>query len=390
MYKIKPIIFLLIIVACNASVPDGESQLIRPGAYQLDEYLPALENKKVGLCVNHTSLVNQTHLVDTLLSHEVNIQKVFTPEHGFRGTASAGELIGQQDVSYDFEVVSLYGKNKKPTSEQMSGIDILIFDLQDVGARFYTYISTMHYLMEACAEQGIKLIILDRPNPNGSYIDGPVLDTTYRSFVGMHPIPIVHGLTVGELAMMIQGEKWLENGTSCDLDIIKVKNWDHGIPYALPVKTSPNLPNEQAVALYPSLCLFEQTSVSVGRGTDNQFQVIGHPNYDGNYSFTPVSKPGASNPKWENITCYGDSLFNKKIEYAFSLKYLIKYYNALKDLQGETFFKDYFHLLAGNKSLQKQIEAGWTENEIRAAWKDELRNYKILRDKYLLYPDRSE
>lgn len=358
------------------------------GAAQFESYLPQLFGKNVGLLVNHTSLVGQkTHLVDTLLNLGISVRKVFAPEHGFRGDIDAGEhLSDSKDPQTGLPIISLYGKNKKPTPEQLQDLDVLIFDIQDVGTRFYTYISTMHYAMEACAEQGKPLIVLDRPNPNGSYVDGPMLDPKLKSFVGMHPIPIVHGLTVGELALMINGEGWLENSIQCDLTVIPIKDYVHEAAYNLPVAPSPNLPNDLSVRLYPSLCLFEGTQISVGRGTPDAFQMIGAPHSIlGDFTFTPVSIVGmAKNPKYQDKLCYGKDFRNTKPKTAFSLKYLIEFYQKYPDK--ENFFNSYFDTLVGTFQLKQQIKAGLTEQEIRQTWQADLEKYKKLREKYLLYP----
>jgi uncharacterized protein YbbC (DUF1343 family) len=309
-------------------VPDAKLVL---GAQQLDLLLPKLTNKKVALVVNNTSTIGKTHLADTLLARSVSIVKIFAPEHGFRGTADAGEHVKDGvDVKTGLKLVSLYGSNRKPSAEQLADVDILIFDIQDVGVRFYTYISTLQYLMEACAEQNKKLIILDRPNPNGNFVDGPVLEPQFRSFLGMHTIPLVHGLTVGELAGMINGEGWLGEGKKCDVEVIKMQNWKHADEYSLPAKPSPNLPNDQAIRLYPSLGLFEGTVISVGRGTQMPFQIIGHPSLTSMpFQFTPVSIEGMSkNPPYENQVCYGLDLRNVKAERKLSLQYLLDFYKA--------------------------------------------------------------
>lgn len=355
-----------------------------PAVYLLDDYLPLLEKKRVGLTVNHSSLIGRRHLTDSLLSHHINIVKVFTPEHGFAGTISDGVKINYSDTeAKPFELVSLYGKNKKPTNEQMDGIDVMVFDIQDVGTRFYTYISTMHYVMEACAENEIPFIVLDRPNPNGSYVAGPVLDTAYRSFVGMHPLPIVHGMTIGELATMINDEGWLSGQRSCDLTVVRMKSYQRSLPYSLPVKPSPNLPNDLSIALYPSLCLFEGTIMSVGRGTDHAFQVVGHPEYpDTTYSFVPQPREGAKWPPYENIKCYGKSWINEQPTYRFSIAPLVNAYHTMKT---DTFFNAYFSKLAGTDQLEKQIEAGMKAPEIEATWAPDLDVFKKKRDKYLLY-----
>lgn len=360
---------------------------IQIGAAQLSAYLPDLQGKKVALVVNHTALIGNTHLADTLLRLGIHLQKVFVPEHGFRGNADAGEHIdNSKDSQTGLPLISLYGNNKKPTAEQVKDIDVIVFDMQDVGIRFYTYISTMHYVMEACAENGKKMLILDRPNPNGSYIDGPIREFKFKSFVGMHPIPIVHGCTVGELALMINGEKWLTNGLKCDLKIIKLENYHHAQAYSIPVKPSPNLPNDLSIQLYPSICLFEGTSISVGRGTQFPFQIIGAPQKNmGYFFFIPQSIEGmAKNPKYLNQTCYGLDLRNTGFKNKFTLKYLIDFYHLSDDKA--KFFNGYFDTLAGTASLQTQIKAGWTEKEIRKTWDASLQNYRKIREKYLLYP----
>ncbi|GAB4237730.1 MAG: hypothetical protein Tsb0034_13040 [Ekhidna sp.] len=337
----------------------------------------------MALAVNHTSVINGTHLTDTLTRAGFNIRKVFTPEHGFKGSASDGEEIEYSNDSSVYELISLYGQNKKPTPQQLEGLDVMVFDMQDVGTRFYTYLSTMHYVMEACAENNVQMVILDRPNPNGSYVDGPVLDTAFRSFVGMHPIPIVHGMTLGELAHMINGEGWLQKSNQVDLTVISIRNWTHSQPYSPPLKPSPNLPNDLSISLYPSLCLFEGTIMSVGRGTDHPFQQIGHPLYpDTLHSFVPTSMEGAKWPPYEEERCYGISWTGQSPTYGFSLKPLIEAYHKM-DTTG--FFNSYFKRLAGTDLLQKQIEDGWTEAEIRETWRRDLDTFKALRKKYLLY-----
>jgi uncharacterized protein YbbC (DUF1343 family) len=355
------------------------------GAEQFNLYLPALKGKKVGLVVNQTSMVRDKHLVDVLLTNKVDVKKIFVPEHGFRGDADAGEKVDNSiDPVTKLPLVSLYGDNKKPKPDQIADLDVLIFDIQDVGVRFYTYISTLHYVMEAAAENNIKVLVLDRPNPNGEYIDGPILDPKFKSFVGIHPIPVVHGVTVGELALMINGEGWLKNGVKCDLEVVKVKNYNREMPYSLPVKPSPNLPNDLSIKLYPSLCFFEGTKVSVGRGTHFPFQVIGYPDKKfGDFEFKPVSIPGmAKSPLHENKTCYGVDLRSSDME-AFTLKYVIDFYQ--KSGEKEKFFNNFFDKLAGNDELRKQIIEGKTEDQIRRSWKDGLDNYRNIRQKYLLY-----
>ncbi len=363
------------------------------GAEQTDLYFPLLENKNVAVVANHNSLIKEAHLVDRLLSAKIKVVKVFSPEHGFRGKADAGQKVEDKiDLVTGLPIISLYGSHKKQQPEDLINIDIVVFDIQDVGTRFYTYISTMTYVMEACAENNIPVIVLDRPNPNGFYVDGPVLEPEFKSFVGMHPIPIVHGMTVGEYAQMVNGEHWLADSVFCDLTVIPMKNYTHNDFYELPVKPSPNLPNKYAVYLYPSICLFEGTDVSVGRGTDYPFQVIGHPDFLlGSYIFTPRSIPGtATNPKHEGVYCNGQNLIGyakemKNNPAQLNLSWLIGYYDALKDKT--TFFTSYFEKLAGTASLRKQIEAGMNEEQIRESWQPKLDEFKTIRKKYLLYPD---
>lgn len=359
-----------------------------PAASDLPQYLPLLKGKKIGLVVNQTSTIGNTHLLDTLLSLNINVVVVFGPEHGFRGFADAGEKVNNEtDLKTGIPIISLYGKNKKPFPEQMQNLDLVLFDIQDVGARFYTYISTLHYVMEACAEQNKKLIVLDRPNPNGMYIDGPILDTNFKSFVGMHPIPIVHGLTIGELAKMINGEKWLNNGLQTDLSIVKCQNYNHSSTYSLPIKPSPNLPNDLSISLYPSLCLFEGTNVSVARGTTFPFQAIGFPDTAfGNFSFTPISIDGmAKDPMHQGQKCFGLDFRNENSKHEFTIKYLLDFYNLSSNK--EVFFNKFFNKLAGNSSLMNQIKSGKTEKEIKNSWKKSTSTYKKMRSKYLLYPD---
>lgn len=373
------------ITGCKAD-SDGEELII--GAVKTDQYLPSLKDKSVGLLINHTSMVGEVHLVDFLINNGISIEKIFAPEHGFRGKADAGEKIDDNiDAKTGISIVSIYGKNRKPTPEMMDGLDVVVFDIQDVGTRFYTYISSMHYMMEACAENNIMMMVLDRPNPNGHYIDGPILNPEFKSFVGMHPIPIVHGLTVGELANMINGESWLKDGLECDLKIVPMENYNHSDTYSLPIKPSPNLPNDHSIYLYPSLCFFEGTTISIGRGTEFPFQVIGYPNKKyGNFSFTPKSIDGmAKHPKLEGETCYGVDLRNAERPDRLDLSYLISFYNLWEE--EESFFIKYFNTLVGTDELKKQIESGMSAEEIRATWQDGLATYTKLRSKYLLYED---
>ena len=357
-------------------------------AMQLEDYLPLIEDKRVGIVGNQTSIIGETHLVDTLLSLGIDIRKIYTPEHGFRGTADAGAKVNSsKDEKTGLPIVSLYGKNKKPTAEMLQGIDVILFDLQDVGVRFYTYISTMTYVMEAAAENGLPVIVLDRPNPNGFYVDGPVLKSENKSFVGMHQVPAVYGMTIGEYAKMVNGEGWLKNGIHCDLTVIPINKYNHDAIYELPVKPSPNLPNWESVYLYPTLCFFEGTIVSVGRGTETPFQIYGHPDLRGGYTFTPKSTSGASKPLLEGQRCRGENLVEFAHDYAnntnqLHLEWIIDSYQQLKD---KGFFKDYFRLLSGDNQLQRDIENGKTADEIRASWEDELEAFKTVRSKYLMY-----
>ncbi|MFD3000526.1 exo-beta-N-acetylmuramidase NamZ domain-containing protein [Pontibacter toksunensis] len=369
--------------------PAPQAKPLQTGAEQLELYLPQLKGKRVGLVVNQTSVVGQTHLVDTLLSRGVDVVTIFAPEHGFRGEADAGAHVKDaKDIRTGLPIISLYGKNKKPSAEQVKDLDVLVFDIQDVGARFYTYISTMHYVMEAAAENNKPVLVLDRPNPNGHYVDGPVLEKEQQSFVGMHPIPIVHGLTVGELAEMINGEKWLEGQRQADLTVVPVANYTHNTAYILPVKPSPNLPNAQAITLYPSICLFEGTNVSVGRGTPAPFQVIGSPNYtDKTFKFVPESTPGATNPPHKGVACYGMDLTDPAKAQPFTLAFLQEMYK--NSTQKDKFFNNFFEKLAGTSKLREQIKSGKTEAEIRASWEPALSNYKALREQYLLYPEKN-
>ncbi|GAB3899353.1 DUF1343 domain-containing protein [Larkinella knui] len=374
----------------------AESEAIRTGAEQMNLYLPALLGKRVGMIVNHTSVIGKTHLVDSLLARGVTIKTIFAPEHGFRGQATDGETVSNgRDPRSGVSIISLYGANRKPTAAQLDSLDIVIFDIQDVGTRFYTYISTMHYAMEACAENKKSFIVLDRPNPNGRYVDGPILDARFRSFVGMHPVPILHGLTVGELARMINGEKWLKKPDTastdllCPLTVVPVKNYTHQLAYTLPVAPSPNLPNQQSILLYPTLCLFEGTVVSVGRGTDKQFQVIGGPGNPkfGSYQFTPVDKPGAVNPPQEGKLCYGLDLSGIDATHqGLTLKYLIEFYKKAVDKDHFFLATNYIHKLYGTDQLPLQLKLGLTEEAIRKTWEPGLSQYKEMRKKYLLYP----
>ena len=378
-----------------APVPEDSGTVLRTGAECMERYLPFLEGKRVAVCGNQTSVVGKTHLVDTLLSRNVNIVKLFCPEHGFRGQAEAGATIASgKDPLTGLPVVSLYGKNKKPTAEQLQNVDIVLFDLQDVGCRFYTYISTLHYVMEAAAENGVNVIVLDRPNPNGFYVDGPVLDPQYKSFVGMHPVPVVYGMTIGEYARMINGEKWLANGVQCDLTVILLEGYTHETRYVLPVAPSPNLQTVEAVYLYPSLCFFEGTNVSVGRGTDHPFEMYGAPGMRaGDYRFTPHAIPGVSeNPPFKDVECAGFLLseiasyeFYKLVPGELDLSYLMTAYQNCPDKTNFFLKNNFFDKLAGTSQLRKQIVAGASDKEIRDSWQPGLDAFKAVRAKYLLY-----
>lgn len=378
------------ITPVDNTVKDGNS--IKMGADRISEYLPLLKGKSVAVVANQSSNIKNIHLVDSLLKLNVNIKKVFCPEHGFRGLVDAGEKVKtEKDGKTGLTIISLYGKNKKPAPEQLKDVDVLIFDIQDVGVRFYTYLSTLHYVMEACAENKKQLIVLDRPNPNGFYIDGPVLEDSWKSFLGLHPVPLVYGMTIGEYAQMINGEGWLKGGIKCNLKVITLEGYTHNDLYELPIKPSPNLPNMASVYLYPSLGLFEGTVVSVGRGTDLPFQVIGHPAFEkGEYTFTPGPKPGAMEPKYKGQLCKGFNLVDFGTEYMKDYKkiylfWLTGMYEGTPDKT--TFFDENFNYHAGNSTLQQQIKDGKSENEIRSSWQPGLDKFKVIRKKYLLYPD---
>lgn len=371
----------------NVSLPERAVT----GAEQTDAYLPLLRNKAVALVANPTSRIGRTHLVDSLLSLKVKVQLVFAPEHGFRGEAEAGETVSDGiDKRTGVRVVSLYGSHKKPSSDDLKGIDVVVFDIQDVGVRFYTYISTLQYVMEACCDLNITVLILDRPNPNGHYVDGPVLDKKFSSFVGMQPVPVVHGMTVGEYAGMLIGESWLTAATACRLKVIPVLHWKHADDYTLPVPPSPNLPNQAAIRLYPSLCLFEGTNVSLGRGTPLPFQCYGFPGNDSaRFKFVPLSIPGkAVTPPFMNRECAGEDLSQEAAALRYDrleIRWLLKAYQAYPDKGA--FFNDFFSKLAGSGELERQIRAGLTESDIRSSWEPGLRKFKAIRAKYLLYPD---
>lgn len=394
-FKNTVLLFLLLMLSCGSSVkvlkteptiePVVENTLLT-GAQRHDFYLPMLYGKRVGVVTNQTGIIsNQLHLIDFLMNQKVTVKKIYAPEHGFRGTADAGEhIVDGKDAQTGLPVISLYGNNKKPKPEQLADIDIIIFDLQDVGARFYTYISTLHYIMEACAENKIPLLILDRPNPNGAIVDGPTLEKEYTSFVGMHQIPLLHGMTIGEYAQMINGEKWLKDDVQCNLKVIPCANYNRNLAYSLPVKPSPNLPNDQSINLYASLCLFEGTNVSVGRGTEKQFQIYGSPYLPkGGFKFTPQPNFGAKDPLYKGQICYGEDLSKiSKVE-ALELKWLIKAYESTTDKS--KFFNPFFTKLLGTKAVQQQIEAGFSESKIKKTWKLGIEAFLKMRKQYLIY-----
>ena len=368
------------------SIRPNQSISFKTGADNSENYLPLLKDKKVGVVSNQTGVLsNNTHLVDFLVSNAIQVQKIFAPEHGFRGTADAGELIiDGKDTKTGLPIISLYGANKKPKPEQLEGIDILVFDIQDVGARFYTYISSLHYIMEACAENNIPLLVLDRPNPNGYIIDGPILEKEYSSFVGMHPVPVLYGMTIGEYAQMINGEKWLKDEMQCNLQIIPCVDYDRNASYHITERPSPNLPNDQAINLYASLCLFEGTNVSVGRGTHKQFQIYGSPYLaQSGFSFIPEPNFGSKEPMHKDVTCFGEDLTTIEPVSQIELKWLIRAYNTTADKT--TFFNPFFTKLAGTQTLQLQIEEGISERKIKKSWKPGLDQFKEIRKKYLLY-----
>ncbi len=373
---------------------------ILTGADQTELWLPLIKGKYISCVVNQTSVIGKTHLVDSILSTGVNVVNIFAPEHGFRGTEDAGAtILNSKDTKTGLQVISLYGSNKKPQWNDIADAEIIIFDIQDVGARFYTYISTLHYVMEACAENKKQLIILDRPNPNGFYVDGPVLEKEFSSFVGMHPVPIVHGMTIGEYAQMINGEKWLANGVQCDLKVIPCKNYDHKKYYEVKIPPSPNLKSMKAIYLYPTLCLFEGTNVSVGRGTDNPFELFGSPYlekyFKNNITFTPITKPGSKTPPFMNQQCYGfeyskmDLLLirNGISDQGLGLTDLITSYRSFSEKDKFFLPNNFFNKLAGNDELMQQLKAGLSAGEIQLSWQDDLMVFKEIRKKYLLYPD---
>lgn len=380
----------------SSSAPAPAAAEVIVGAARLGEYLPMLRGKTVALVVNQTSLVGRSHLVDTLLANSIKIQAIFSPEHGFRGEADAGEKITDaRDPQTGIPLLSLYGAKRKPSAEDLASVDWVIFDIQDVGARFYTYISTMAYVMDACAENGVRFMVLDRPNPNGHYVDGPIRKPGYESFVGLHAVPVVHGLTIGEYARLVNGEGWLESGKNADLTVIPCQNYDHKTFYELPVRPSPNLPDMRSIYLYPSTCFFEGTVASEGRGTRAPFQIFGHPDYPagaGSFSFTPEPMFGARQPKLEGQLCHGYDLSALPLdqlrqEARINLSYLINFYRNFPDKDNFFLKNNWIDKLAGTSSVREQIVAGKDEEAIRAGWAEELAAFKAVRKKYLLYPD---
>lgn len=391
------IIPVLILSACGAKSNSNKNHTnnrhITLGAESFSSYLPLLKNKRVGIVANHSTTIGEAHLVDTLMALDVNVTKIYSPEHGFRGDGDAGELIESHfDQKTALPIISLYGNKKKPSHADFDSIDVVVFDIQDVGIRYYTYISTMHYVMETCAEINLPLIVLDRPNPNGFYVDGPVLEPKYKSFVGMHPVPIVHGMTIGEYAKMVNGERWLNDSLQCKLTVIPCENYHHDSTYVLPIRPSPNLPNQTSIYLYPSLGFFEGTSISIGRGTDFPFQVFGHPSFtEMPFEFTPGRRPKASkNPPLLGELCHGINLQDYQPDYFLNLKqinleWLLFAYRSFPDK--DNFFNSYFNLLAGNNTLKQQVKQNTDEHTIRMSWKPGVEKFMLIRKKYLLYPD---
>ena len=362
------------------------SQEIIQGAERVDYYFNKLNDKKIAIIANNTSVIKtskgSTHIIDTLIARGLSINKIFSPEHGFLGDKDDGEKF-ENDFYNNIEIISLYGGNRKLKDEDIEDIDIIIFDIQDVGVRFYTYLSTLHYAMESAARKNKKFIIMDRANPNSFYIDGPILDLKNSSFIGLHPVPIVYGMTIGEYGLMINGEGWLENNLKVDLEVIKLKNYNHKLKYEPPIRPSPNLPNIQSIYLYPSLAFLEKTEVSVGRGTTTQFQIYGHPDFKGDFSFTPQPNFGSQYPKLKGVLSYGEDLRNYKTSNMIELKWLINSFTQINDKNN--FFRSDFDKLSGTSNLKKQIIEGLSESEIRDSWKEGLEKFKKIRKKYLLY-----
>jgi len=407
-YFFSVLIFLLGMISCKSQIKEkeagsnlNESQIeqneIIVGANNIESYLPLLKGKKIAVVANQTSVIFKdkrsktkdqrlfNHLVDSLIALKINVQKVFSPEHGFRGKADAGEIVVDgKDTKTGLPIVSLYGKNKKPSQEQLKDIDIVVFDIQDVGVRFYTYLSTLHYVMEACAEAEIPVIVLDRPNPNGHYIDGPTLEIEHKSFLGMHPVPLVYGMTIGEYAQMINGENWLKDNLKCELTVMPIQNYSHDSSYSLSIRPSPNLPNDKAINLYPSLGFFEGTTINAGRGTEMQFQVYGAPFFPkSDFTYTPKSNFGSKYPKHKEKLVNGVDLSGKETLSDINLEWFIDAYN--KTPKDQEFFGATFTVHAGTKKLQKQIENGFTQEQIKQTWQKDLEIFKKIREKYLIY-----
>jgi len=391
-FKIATLSILLTFILSSSLICQQNEMLT--GAERTSYYLPLLKGKNIGLVVNQTSIIGKVHLVDSLIQMGLNVKKIFAPEHGFRGNADAGEKISDsKDAKTGVPIISIYGSKKAPEKADLEGIDILIFDIQDVGTRFYTYISTLHYVMLSCADNNVPLIVFDRPNPNGHFIDGPMLDLAYQSFVGMHPIPVVHGMTIGEYAQMINGENWLGDNKRTNLQVVSCLNYKHSDIYNLPIPPSPNLPNMRSIYLYPSICYFEGTQISLGRGTNKQFQVLGAPNLNaGDFTFTPEPKPGAMNPPQLGKLCRGMDLsglqeLQIKAKKTIDLSYLIQVYRDYPDK--ESFFLPgmFFDKLAGSSKLREMIQSGYSEQQIKDTWQPGLNQFKKLRKKYLIYED---
>jgi uncharacterized protein YbbC (DUF1343 family) len=391
----KSLIVLLILVTAKCANSQKTEQVgVLPAIYKSTQYLSLLKDKNVAVVANKSSKIQDVNLIDTLFSLGIKVKAIFTPEHGFSGEYDAGHLVKNERYhAYPVPVFSLYGENKKPSVNQLENIDVVLFDLQDVGIRFFTYLSTLHYVMQACAELKIPLIVLDRPNPNVFYVDGPVMEAKYESYVGLHPIPVVYGMTIGEYAMMLNGEGWLGNNLKCNLKVIEISDYTHRTRYSLPERPSPNLPDMRSIYLYPSLCFFEGTILSVGRGTDFPFQVYGHPDYPiKDFSFIPKSIPGISkNPLYKGQKCYGVDLRGESIDslscqQGLDLSFLVDSYQQMN--LGSSFFNNYFNYLSGTNKLKEQIIGGLSEEDIRKSWQPDLDNFKKIRVKYLLYPEK--
>lgn len=393
LYLLKGLIWCSVLVSpCACSSQNVIEQQPIPGAQQLNTYVNVLLNKRVAVVANQTSLVNHQHLIDTLMTSGVEVVRIFAPEHGFRGKADAGEHIKDgKDIKTGLPIYSLYGSNKKPTAAQLQDVDIVLFDIQDVGTRFYTYLSTLHYVLQACGEQGIPVMVLDRPNPNIQMIDGPIMQSKHQSFVGLHPVPIVYGMTIGEYAQMLVGENWiaLNDTQKVELSVVPIQHYTRKSSYDLPVPPSPNLKSMQAVYWYPTLCLFEGTNISIGRGTSDPFTVIGHPEFRvSNYQFTPQANEGAKYPKHEGVNCYGWKMPEVTAPKFLAIHWWLSAYEQLDE--GMSFFSPFFYKLAGTRELAEQIVAGKSEKAIRASWQNDLKAFKKLRAPYLIYPETNK